>query len=385
MRRPSRRAVLGLLGGGAAALGGARWLLPLSQRPRPRAQRGGTSRARPRALVRAAFDGVVAARVWDSHAPPRGPRQGGTGADIDPEMRSHLHPWKRLQFDVYMAAPACRTSTATDEQFLEACWPCTRREPAGKLLLLAFEPRRGRGAARRSPALPVLRAGRVRAVHRRAASPTSWPARRCIPTARTRWRAWRRPPRAGRAPSSGSRTARASIPPRPAATRFLRPPLSPRPGLISHTGSSARSTRRRTRSSGTRCACAARSSGACASCAAHLRDPRAGRATSTGPSAAPSPGSTSSCASPGARHRGAPLGDLSAVTQVNRSAEAAAHLLTAGDLHPRLVNGSDYPLPSIDLLISTAPARPRDLGRGRGARPAGRDLRGQTRCSTTSS
>jgi mannonate dehydratase len=46
-------------------------------------------------------------------------------------------------------------------------------------------------------------------------------------------------------------------------------------------------------------------------------------------------------------------GDISAVTQVNRGAEALRTLLLAGDLHPRLVNGSDYPLPAIDHLIST--------------------------------
>jgi len=45
-------------------------------------------------------------------------------------------------------------------------------------------------------------------------------------------------------------------------------------------------------------------------------------------------------------------GDLSAVTQVNRAPEALQILLEAEDLHPRLLNGSDYPLVGILPLFS---------------------------------
>jgi predicted TIM-barrel fold metal-dependent hydrolase len=45
-------------------------------------------------------------------------------------------------------------------------------------------------------------------------------------------------------------------------------------------------------------------------------------------------------------------GDLSAVTQVNRAPEALQTLLEAEDLHPRLLNGSDYPLVGILPLFS---------------------------------
>lgn len=44
-------------------------------------------------------------------------------------------------------------------------------------------------------------------------------------------------------------------------------------------------------------------------------------------------------------------GDLSAVTQVNRAA-ALAPLLEARAWHPRLLNGSDYPLPGVVPLVS---------------------------------
>lgn len=45
-------------------------------------------------------------------------------------------------------------------------------------------------------------------------------------------------------------------------------------------------------------------------------------------------------------------GDLSAVTQINRAPEALRTLLLADDLHDRLLNGSDYPLPGVVPLFS---------------------------------
>ena len=45
-------------------------------------------------------------------------------------------------------------------------------------------------------------------------------------------------------------------------------------------------------------------------------------------------------------------GDLSAITQINRAPEALRALLEAGDLHHRLLNGSDYPLVGIVPLFS---------------------------------
>ena len=46
-------------------------------------------------------------------------------------------------------------------------------------------------------------------------------------------------------------------------------------------------------------------------------------------------------------------GEISAVCQINRSPRVLRTLLERSDLHARLVNGSDYPLPAIDLLFST--------------------------------
>ncbi len=53
------------------------------------------------------------------------------------------------------------------------------------------------------------------------------------------------------------------------------------------------------------------------------------------------------------RYAGLLFGDLACVTCFNHSAEALATLLRRVDLHPRLVNGSDYPLPAINFLVMT--------------------------------
>lgn len=51
------------------------------------------------------------------------------------------------------------------------------------------------------------------------------------------------------------------------------------------------------------------------------------------------------------RYRGRLFADLSAVTQTLRNRDDLKVLLERSDLHPRLVNGSDYPLPAISVFI----------------------------------
>ncbi|AHM58322.1 amidohydrolase 2 [Flammeovirgaceae bacterium 311] len=45
--------------------------------------------------------------------------------------------------------------------------------------------------------------------------------------------------------------------------------------------------------------------------------------------------------------------DISALTQINRSGTPLSTMLERTDLHHRLINGSDYPLPAINAVIST--------------------------------
>jgi uncharacterized protein len=53
------------------------------------------------------------------------------------------------------------------------------------------------------------------------------------------------------------------------------------------------------------------------------------------------------------RYRGLVFGEISAITQRNRCERPLRTLLDRTDLHERLVDGSDYPLPAINVLFST--------------------------------
>ena len=53
------------------------------------------------------------------------------------------------------------------------------------------------------------------------------------------------------------------------------------------------------------------------------------------------------------RYDGLLFGEISAITQSNRLPDVLRELLDRPDLHHRLVNGSDYPLPAVNVLVST--------------------------------
>lgn len=55
------------------------------------------------------------------------------------------------------------------------------------------------------------------------------------------------------------------------------------------------------------------------------------------------------------RYDGLVFGDISAMTQFNRVGEPLSTVIAREELHGRLVNGSDYPLPAINILIRTKP------------------------------
>jgi predicted TIM-barrel fold metal-dependent hydrolase len=55
------------------------------------------------------------------------------------------------------------------------------------------------------------------------------------------------------------------------------------------------------------------------------------------------------------RYEGPVFGEISAMTQFNRVGKPLTTILQREDLHERLVNGSDYPLPAVNVLIRTGP------------------------------
>ncbi len=55
------------------------------------------------------------------------------------------------------------------------------------------------------------------------------------------------------------------------------------------------------------------------------------------------------------RYEGLVFGETSAMTQFNRAGRPLSTILEREDLHERLVNGSDYPLPAVNMLIRMRP------------------------------
>ena len=53
------------------------------------------------------------------------------------------------------------------------------------------------------------------------------------------------------------------------------------------------------------------------------------------------------------RYEGLLFGEISAMTQFNRAGKPLTTILAREDLHERLINGSDYPLPAVNILIRT--------------------------------
>jgi len=54
------------------------------------------------------------------------------------------------------------------------------------------------------------------------------------------------------------------------------------------------------------------------------------------------------------KYQGLVFGEISAMTQFNRCGAPLTTILEREDLHERLVNGSDYPLPAVNILIRTS-------------------------------
>jgi mannonate dehydratase len=349
MQRLPRRTLLAVGGAALAGLGLARWWIPRSQRPGPVRPIADLSPA-ARQLVADALAGLDLARVWDSHVHLVGLHDG---AEVDPDMRSHLHPWRRLQFDVYMAASGVDDLARADEQYLARLFALQRAaNPAGRLLLLAFDRRvRPDGSEDREGSpfhMPSERVLRLAAEHPEVEACASVHPYRADALARLE---------AARA--GGARAikwlpnAMGIDPAAPRLDAYYAQLAELGLVLITHGGEEQAVEAsedqelgnplrlRRALEHGVRVVvahCATLGS------ARDLDHPERG--------AAP-------CfdlflrlmAEAGAD--GTLWGDVSAVAQVNRSGETLRRLLRAGEIHGRLVHGSDYPLPAIDLLTST--------------------------------
>lgn len=348
-----RRALFGL-GTLAAGVLGARCALPrLLRHGPPRPLEGALA-----AEVEACFADVDRKKLWDVHVHLVG-RGVGTQAFVGHELTSRLSLWKNLQYEIYAAAAGLSTDHDTpDHAYLERLLALHRlANPQGKLVLVAFDQfvdEQGNEVPEKSelytPNEYVLEVARQHADV--VAGASVHPYRKDALA------------RLERALDGGARLVKwlpnaMGIDPKDArCLPFYRVLAERRVPLLSHTGDEQAVDAREAQAFGHPARLVPAIEAGVTVIAAHVATTGAcldERATVE----APSNGAGPSCfrvlrellRDPGTEGR--LYADISAVTQFNRAGAFLAEILADSALHARLVNGSDYPLPAIDPLVST--------------------------------
>ena len=138
MRKTTRRALLaagGALGvlGAAAALGFPR----LARQPAPDGPLSGEASA----LLERAWQGLDPARVIDCHVHLAGTGTGNSGCFVNPRMQSALrHPIQFARFSIYKRAAGIDDMARADDDFVERLATLARWGPKhGRFVVLAFD------------------------------------------------------------------------------------------------------------------------------------------------------------------------------------------------------------------------------------------------------
>lgn len=133
--RFSRRALVKLVGA-AALVGGVRW--GYRRAARAPAHDGPLSEA-ARSLIDQAWRGLEPARVLDCHVHVVGLGAGGTGCSVNPRLRSWAAPAEHLKFGVYLGAAGVTDEARADQQYVELLQGFAGSAPHGRLLLFPFD------------------------------------------------------------------------------------------------------------------------------------------------------------------------------------------------------------------------------------------------------
>jgi len=343
-----RRVLAGLAGVGGLALGGRLTLPRLLRRSEPRPLDG-----EARAFVERCFAGIDRALMWDSHAHLVGLGHGGTGCEVNAELRSAWHPIKNLQLAVYLAASGVTDDEHADEAYLRRLLALQRlANPDGKLLLLAFDRHVGADGQERpdrsemyTPNDYVLAVAKAHPEVRPCASVHPYRA-----DARDRLQ---RAHDAGALAVKWLPNAMGIDPASPRCDPFYRKLAALGLPLITHAGREQAVDARDAQALGNPLRLRRALDVGVRVVAAHFASLGDDEDLDRGGGArVPSFDLLMRLFGEAAYVRTL-FADISALTQVNRCGRPLRTLLASPELHGRLVNGSDYPLPAIDPLFST--------------------------------
>jgi hypothetical protein len=311
-------------------------------------------RLRNHDLVREAWDGIDPAKFWDCHVHLAGVGDGNTGVWITPQMKSLFHPWQNLQRRFFLNAACAEQQGKVDEQFVRRLAGYLEAFPPGaKAILLAFDFHYDEGGAKREDLSAFYIPDRYAAeVARRLPDRFEWicsvhPYRKDAISA-LEWAAQNGARAVKWLPSAMGMDPASSI-----CDGFYAALARLNLPLLTHTGAEQAVhggqfhdlnnplRLRRPLDHGV-CVVAAH----CASLGTH-RDIDHGP---EGPRAQAFALFARLMDEP--RYEGRLFGDISALTQANRIGPPLEALLARSDWHPRLVNGSDYPLPGVMPIFS---------------------------------
>lgn len=347
-----RQTLLGLASIGLAGTGIRYWPEDGIKNPCPSEPLPQTLLDHP--LVQSAWDGIDATRFWDCHAHLIGTGDGDTGLWINPRMLSLAHPVQWLQRVFYLNGSCTPDEGQSDHLFVERIIWLHEQLPVGvKLMLLAFDYLYDESGERR-PGNSAFHTPDAYAVSIVARHPSRFEWIASIhpyrddavdalkAAARNGARAvkWL-PPAQGMDPDSPL------CDPFYAAAADLDMPLLVHAGAerAVHGGNTADFGNplrlRRPLEHGVRIVVA--------HCASLGQSPDLDVGP-TGPSVDSFDLFARMMQEP--RYEGLLFGDISAITQVNRVGPALDTAVMREDWHPRLLNGSDYPLPGVLPLFS---------------------------------
>jgi predicted TIM-barrel fold metal-dependent hydrolase len=95
---------------------------------------------RARALIDAAYEGIDADKRVDYHTHVVGLGAGGTGAQVNPEMTSWTSPTKRAKFSIYLSASGVSDLGNADAQYLDRLQKLIRHQQhPGRHAIMAFD------------------------------------------------------------------------------------------------------------------------------------------------------------------------------------------------------------------------------------------------------
>jgi len=336
--------------GGAWRAAGPEWAAELSPQARE--------------LVEAAYQDLDPERLVDVHVHLAGLGAGGSGCEVHPHMRSWSSPLEHLRFQLYLSASGVKDLERADQEFVERLAELARSTPGeGRFALLAFDH-------------AYDEAGRVDRDASELHVPNAWVVEQCrrfpelfVPVMSVH------PYRADaleeleRWAAAGARLVKwlpnsMNIDPAsPRCDAYYDKLVELDVGILTHTGLEMAVDAaelqalgnplrlRRPLDRGVRVVAAH-----CASLGEDLDLDAPEGARELVPSF-----ELFLRLMEEERYEGLLFGEISATTQVNRLGAPLLTLLERDDLHGRLVNGSDYPLPALNAVIHLGPLVEADL------------------------